>query len=890
MQRGMATNRRFPGLSKGLFALLLLTTLTSAPATGADVDTFAERTGHDHGQRITLHHEMESYLRYLAAHSDRVTIVEQGESWEGRQLLLAIVTSPANHARLDDIKAAAQRLGDPRITSAEEAQAIIAEQPAILFMGGSIHGFELSGAEGVLKLLHHLTTRDDAETLNVLDNTVLLLDPMINPDGRDAFANRNHRSIGRQPKAERDDWSNDFSRWDSVGYRTGHYFFDTNRDWWAHTQRETQARVPTIRDWRPQVVIDLHEMGSDVEFYFDPPGEPYGPFFPDFAKSWFVEFGKAHAKAFDDAGFEYMTRERYNFFYPGYTTSWGSYQGAVGMLYEQGSTRGLAMVRADESVRRLADALEQQYTAAWTAARTAANRRKELLGDYHANLRAAVADGSRGITRYLIESGGDPQLTAELVALLGRNGIEVGRLTEETLLSGVRDRQGRTVGERTFAAGTWVVEAAQPGNRLLRALLEPDLPLPQAFLEIARAREERGQNPRFYDITAWSLPLLFNLPGYSSSDRRPVRTAAASEMDVAIVPVDKAAYAYLIDGRQAASVAAVVDLKRQGFRAAVTLKPTSIAGETVSSGTVVLRIGQNDDTLHQAVRDIASRRGLNVRAVDTGLSDPGFPALGSADVMPFRLPEIALLGGEPVHGYSFGWAWYTLDRQYEIPITIRQARSIKDTPLHLFDVLVIPHLFSTGELARVLGDDGIERLKQWVEDGGSLVAIGSAVDFVRQELELSGLRSWYDVQTGRDRMSEEEKKEKPLDPADQPTPFDVPGAILRTEMDPETWLAAGYDSELPVLVDSRRLYLAPEGPPDSGQRVVARYAEADALRLSGFIWPESAERLPGAVFAYEERIGDGRVILMAEDPNFRAYWRGANRLFLNAVVLSPSAP
>jgi len=170
------------------------------------------------------------------------------------------------------------------------------------------------------------------------------------------------------------------------------------------------------------------------------------------------------------------------------------------------------------------------------------------------------------------------------------------------------------------------------------------------------------------------------------------------------------------------------------------------------------------------------------------------------------------------------------------------------------------------------------------------VAIGSAVDFVREKLGFSGLRSWYDVQTGRDKMSEEEKKENPVDPADEPTPFDVPGAILRAEMDPETWLAAGYVGELPVLVDSRRIYMAPEGPPDSGKRVVARYADPDSLLLSGFMWPESAERLPGTVFAYEERIGDGRVILLAEDPNFRAYWRGANRLFLNAVVLSPSAP
>ncbi len=870
-----------------LSCIALALSASGAVLAQSDIATFAEITGHDFGERITVHHQMESYLRYLAAHSDRVAIVEQGESWEGRELLLAIVTSPANHARLDTIQENAQRLGDPRRTSADEAQAIIEGQPAILYLGGSIHGFELSGSEGVLKLLEHLATRDDAATLAALDNTVVLLDPMINPDGRDAFAHRNHRSIGREPKAARDDWSNDFNRWDATGYRTGHYFFDTNRDWWAHTQRETQARVPTIRDWRPQVVIDLHEMGSDVEFYFDPPGEPYGPFFPSFAKTWFRNFGEAHAGAFDDAGFEYMTRERYNYFYPGYTTSWGTYQGAVGMLYEQGSTRGLAMERADESVRVLADALEQQYTAAWTAVQTASARRAELLTDYHQGLRAAVADGGRGITRYLIEPSGDPQLLAELVALLGRNGIEVGRLSAGATLSGVRDREGNAVGEHSFVAGTYVIEAAQPLNRLLRVLLEPDLPISEDFLEIARAREDRGQDPRFYDITAWSLPLLFDLAGYSSSDRRSLEVEDAHGVYTGEVAASNPEYAYLIDGSQAASVAAAVDLKRQGYRAAFTLKPTSIAGEAISSGTIVLRVGQNDGTLHAAVREAAASFGLDLRGVDTGLSDPGYPALGSADVMPLRLPEIALLAGHPVDAYSFGWAWYTLDQQYRIPVTVRNVDSIAATPIDRFDVIVVPHLRSHQELAKKMGEKGIERLENWVNDGGSLVAMGSGVDFVREGLKLSDLRSWYDVQIGRDPKKDDDEGDSD---AVEPTPFDVPGAILRVRLDPEAWLSAGYGDELPVLVDSRRIYLAPEGPPDSGKRVVGRYAEADALRLSGHIWPESRERLAESVFAYEELIGQGRVILFAEDLNYRAYWRGANRLFLNAVVLSPSAP
>ena len=842
----------------------------------AQIPSFAEVTGHDFGERITQHHEAVLYLRELAKLSDRVRIAEQGASWEGRALPVAIVTAPENHTRLDAIQAAAQRLGDPRRTSPEAAASIIEGQPAIVWLGGSIHGFELSGSEGALKLLEHLTTRNDETTRQVLANTVVLIDPMLNPDGRDAFGQLNHENTGRVPNPQRDDWANDFTRWQALKFRTGHYYFDTNRDWFAHTQRETQARVPTLQAWRPQVVVDMHEMGSDVEFYFDPATAPWGPYYPEYASRWHVRFGEANAAAFDSAGFEYMTRERYNYFYPGYTTSYGSYQGGIGMLYEQGSSRGLALTRFDDSVRTLADAAEQQYLAAWTAVRTAAAERTTLLSDYYDAHRAAIADGRQGIRRYLIAPEGDPLLIAELVNLLMRNGIEVDLLTQPARLGDVRDRSGAGVGRREFPAGTYVVEAAQPRNRLIRALLEPNVALPEDFLREARARMDRDESPRFYDITAWSLPLLFNVGGYSASDGREIQTERVSgeAKAPARTPPGEAGYAYLIDGRQAASLAAVYHLRDSGYRVAILRGPTRIEGLDFSSGTVIVRVGQNDESVHAAVRKIAEHYGLDLQAVATGLSEPGFPALGSGDyVSPVRTPEIAILAEDPIQGYSFGWAWYTLDRQYEIPTTVLRVRSIANRKLDRFNVLVAPSA-AADALASELGAAGVDRIKRWVRDGGTLITIGAATDFARGDRELISLRSWYDTDEGKDARR-----------------FTVPGAIMRVEIDRQYWLSAGYDDgELPALVGSDRIYLAPDGPPSSQRRVVARYASDGALELSGHAWDESLERLPGAVFLYEERVGEGRVIAFAEEPNFRGYWRGANRLFLNAVILGPSAP
>ncbi|MGD2217232.1 MAG: M14 family metallopeptidase [Gemmatimonadales bacterium] len=845
---------------------LFLFAASSVPA-AAQIPSFADVTGHEFGERITLHHEMVSYLKTLDQVSDRVRVIEQGETWEKRMLLVAIVTAPENHARLENIRQAAHLLSDARTTSPDEAARIIEDQPVILWYGGSIHGNELSGAEGLLKLLEHLTTRSDAATMEVLENAVILIDPMLNPDGREAFANLNHQNLGQVPNPLREDWNNDFTRWQGTKFRTGHYYFDTNRDWFAHTQRETQARVPTILAWRPQVVVDAHEMGTDSEFFFDPGVDPYAPHFPEHSRRWFETYMRAYAAAFDSAGFEYTTRELFDYFYPGYTTAM-RYMGAVGMLYEKGSSRGLAINRSDETTLTLGYGLEYQYLAAWTAARTSVRERPRLLSEFYESLRADLAAGREGIRRYLIAPEGDPLHVAELVNMLMRNGIEVSVLTQTARLNDVRDREGTEVGSREFPAGTYVVEAAQPLSRLVRTLLEPDTPTPEKFLREARARIERAESPRFYDITAWSLPLLFNVGGYSTGDARSV---SAERISGQVVPLantleQRPGYAYLIDGSAAASLSALYHLEAQGYRTAAIQKPTKIGGRDIASGTVIVRLGQNDESIHDAVREVAERFRLTVRGTDTGLADPGFPVLGSVySVTKASEPKIAILAEGPISGYSFGSTWYTLDQQYEIPITVLRVGSASNADLDRFNVIIVPSV-SGAALRRELGDSGVERLTRWIRDGGTLVTLASATDFAR-ELELIDLRSWYDLEENEDAQR-----------------FGVPGAIFTTTLNEHHWMSAGFENmELPVLVNSSRIYLPPEGPPSSRRTVIATYGP----KIAGHAWPETLERLDGAVFAYEQNVGGGRVIAFAEDINFRAFWRGANRLLLNAVILGP---
>jgi len=831
--------------------------------------------GHKSGERITQNYQVVQYLTYLEEASDRVVIRELGTTFNKKTQLVAIVTHPDNHARLDEIRINASLLDDARETLLEQADQIIETQPVILYLAGSIHGFELSGSEGVLRLLEHFTTSNAPETVEQLRNTVLILDPVINPDGRDAFAHFNHEHKGRTANPKSIHWSNDFTSWDALKYRTGHYYFDLNRDWFAHTHPETRNRAAFLREWRPQASVDAHEMGSEREFYLDPPTDPVSPWFPPYASKWFREYGKAHAGGFDLENIEYTTGEIFNFFYPAYFTSYMTYQGSVGMLYEQGSSRGIALELSDGTVRTLSDAAFNQYTALRSMVGMSSDQREEILRDYYRASRESVEKTDGGAVRYLIKNEGDPHHVTETVNLLIRNGIEVHRLNSETEFRNVSDREGNPVGNQSFGPGTYLVEAFQPRMRFIRMLLEPHIQIPEEFLAEARERVNRGENPRFYDITSWSLPLMFNLQGFSTSDSKTPDAALIAEkvINEGGAPSRKATYAYLIDGSQSAMLSAVHPLREHGVRLHILYKPTQVNGKSFSSGTLVVRTDGNEDQVHTIVSELAEKYRLRVDPVDSGLSDPGFPPLGSIEGNRVQKPKIAILGDHPVNAYSFGWAWHKLDQQYEIPHTIIRPGAIGNSSISDFNVLIMPEIRSFSEMDKALGESGVERIKQWVQDGGSLVTLGSATEYSRKNLELSTLVSWYEKE-------ENEKKQK----------ITVPGAFFSIDTDSESWLNSGYSFTPPMLINSDRLYEATDEPPMPSKRIAVKVSGNENARISGHAWQENLERLPGSVLVYEERIGSGRIINFTEDTNFRGYWRGADRLFLNAVVLSPGAP
>jgi hypothetical protein len=469
--------------------------------------------GYEVGERFTPHHLLMRYLERVATASPRVALDTVGHSFEGREVTLVIVTSDANMDRLQQIRADANRIADPRGASGGDLEGIARRLPAIVWMGYTVHGPEASGVEAAIAFVYQLAAGQDAATRTILDSAVILIDPVQNPDGHERHAQdvmrmRTAFGVPVHPSARihAGTWP---------GPRTSHYYFDLNRDWYAQSHPETQARTSSMMEWWPHVAVDLHEMGSSSTYFFPPAMDPVNKLVHPVILRWWDVFAENTIDAFDEHGWSFFRREGYDEFYPGYGSSWPLYSGAVGMTYEQASSRGGAILRSDGTILTLQEAAKHHYTASWATATTAARNARALVRDYLAYRQSAITDGARAPFRYVVMERDVNGRADTLARLLRSNGIEVQRL-----------RSGGTVAATEYAGasrqtrlpdGAYVVDFAQPQGRLARALLEPDAPLDSAFIAEELERRRTGMSERFYDVTAWALPYTFRVRTWGTS-------------------------------------------------------------------------------------------------------------------------------------------------------------------------------------------------------------------------------------------------------------------------------------------------------------------------------------------------------------------------------------
>ena len=827
--------------------------------------------GYELGDRFTTHRQMMRYIERLAATSRRLKVDTVARSFEGREMLIIAVSSEANIARLAQIQADAKRIAYPRGASASDLDAVARRLPSIVWLEHSVHGGEASGMEAGLALLYQLAAGSDADTKMALDSTVVLIDPNENPDGRERHTHDLERSWSAVGSATEPSALNNAGSW--PGPRTSHYYFDLNRDWFAQSHPESRGRVSTYMKWWPHVAVDLHEQGSSATFYFAPPRAPDNQNNPKHLPKWFDIFAAAHGNAFDAHGWSYFRREGYDSFYPGYGEGWPMLTGAIGMLFESASSAGGSVMRNDGTLRTLRQAAWEHYTAEWATVKTSARRRQELVRDYAQARRDAITSHETGAMRGVVFAR-DAQGRADSLAMkLRDNGIDVQRLTADATLANATPYGGVPALSTAVKAGAYAVDFAQPQGHLAKALLEPDASLDSAFVKFELELRRTGQRNRFYDITAWSMPFAWRVDAWT------VKTLPAGLAPFAAFPPNqallapRAAYGYAFAPGSEASLRLLASLLRDSVR--VWHAPNSFVskGNRFPNGAFVVRVAVNRADVYETVMKRAAESGAMVTAIPSAGVDEGTD-LGSNSVVPILPPRVAILGGAPVSGGSFGFSWFAMDQRIGYPTTIIDAAFVAVGALQNFTVLIVPSTNSAA-LDRAIGDAGRARLTQWVRNGGVLITIDAASAWLAQE----------SVGLVRTRVKRDSTRADSTGGA--PLPASLPGVLARASIDTLSPLMAGVTQlEIPVFLNSDRLFSIPKDLV-AGEAVI-RLAPANRVRLSGYFWPEMAARIAGSPYLWTERAGRGRVILFAHDPVYRDQFRGLLPIFANAVLLGGS--
>ncbi len=814
-----------------------------APPSPADV------LGYALGERFTPYAGVQRYSRALADASDRVDYRAYGTTPEGRELFQLVIATPQNLQRLDGILAANAELA--RGASAERAREIASGNPAVVYFSYGVHGNESSSSEAALYTAWDLA-REAPEVAGVLNDVVVIIDPVANPDGRDRYVGWFTSVVGAEPnvnpqaREHREPWP---------GGRFNHYMFDLNRDWSWGTQPETQARLATWFRWNPQVHVDFHEMFYNSTYFFFPAAEPINPIYPEHILAWGKRFGQANARAFDQFGWEYFSGEAFDLFYPGYGDSWPSLTGAVGMTYEQAGhgAAGIAIQQESGDTLTLHDRAQHHRTSGQATLRTAAAGKAQLLADYAQAARTA----GQGEADFLLVPGSDPSRIESLVAHLRRQGIEVERASagfsaRAEAYEGFEDRS-------QFPAGTYRVRARQPLGRLAITLLQPETELKAEYS---------------YDVSAWSLPYAYGVAAY----RAPA--GAGGGWNPVQAPAGRAAglqapgpgIGYLVAPGDAASGAMVRFLQRGG-RARILGRPSTFGGQRWPAGTWFIPAAGNDTVQGRVT---AAGLGGLVRPVATGMAESGID-LGSENVGRAQLPRVAVIAGEGVSATSFGAHWFYLEQELGMPFDAVMASDLANLDLSEYDVIVLPDASPRA----LRGAD--EAIKAWIQRGGRLVAVGGGAEVVAGMAEIkirpgAAADSAGDARSrwlaGREERQRHEWRQE------------VPGAIFPLRLDPAHPLAfgAGLDgrpSETFALHAGTTVF-----EPAEGVETVA-YFPARLERIAGVIAPAQVRRLEQGGWLVTKRMGQGSVVLFADDPLFRLFWQATEPLYVNAILLGP---
>lgn len=847
------------------------------------IPTVKSVLGYTSGEKITTHGDLVRYFEALAeAAPDRIKIFSYGETWEGRKLIYAAVSSPQNISTLDDFKANMQSLSDPRTTNQASANRLIETMPASTWLAYGIHGNEISSPDAAMLTAYHLlAARGDDRVPQILDQSVVFINPLQNPDGRDRFIHRFRTAKGLE--ADSDPASAEHNEpWPSG--RTNHYLFDMNRDWIVLTQPEIQGHVKALQEWYPLVFVDLHEMSGNSTYYFAPEAIPYNPHLAQSQRDSLFLFGKNNAKWFDKFGYPYFTRDVYDAFYPGYGASWPAYYGAISMTYEQASSRGLVYKRYDGTDLPYAQTVRQHFITSLATAETTAKNRRAFLDNYYSYQKTAVEEGQadRENRSYIFPASQNTSANRKLMSLLVEQGVEVKQASADFRACGV-----------SYSNGAFVIDAAQPRKRMIRTLLDPQVDMEADFVQEQERRRRKNIGHDIYDVTAWSLPVMFGVEMSVCGRAANVDGDMVEAGRITPGTLSRAAgadVAYLISGGETSTMRFAAKALRDGLTIDVTSAEFVQGDRTYAPGTLIVRKYNEQAGLKTKLEELARETGADIAAVASTWVDSGSD-LGSRYVNRMVAPKVAMLWDEPTSQYAAGNTRFVIEQQFDYPVTVIRTADLRRARLDRYQVLIIPPSF--GSYKSILGESGAAALTDWVERGGVLIGTGTGVRYladadvdllsIRREKQVkaetvSGGASDSSTVDGTLLTSADDLKNA-TEPKSE-SPDSVPGAFVYADVDPDHWLTAGIEGPLNVLVRGRDIYT----PSKLNQGTNAAWFKgADELLASGYLWDENRKQLAFKPFVVVEERGNGIVIGFTQDPTVRAYLDGLNTIFMNAI-------
>lgn len=808
----------------------------------AQLQSPAEFLGYELGTQFSRHADVVAYFEHVAENSPMVNFTEYGKTNERRPLTYAVVSSAGNMTGLESIR-------QDNLKNVGLLSGTASPQKAIVWLSYNVHGNEASSTEAAMKTLYELITQKQAW----LKNTVVIIDPCVNPDGRDRYANW-YNQVKSTPYNALQEAAEHNEPW--PGGRPNHYLFDLNRDWAWATQVETQQRLKVYNTWMPHIHVDFHEQGINEPYYFAPAAEPFHEIITPFQRNFQTQIGKNHAKYFDEEGWLFFTRERFDLLYPSYGDTYPTFMGAIGMTYEQaGHGRAGLGINTDEGYElTLVDRVAHHTTTGLSTVEMGSKNAAELNTEFKKFFK------NEGLKYKSYALLGHPDKIAALTELLDKHEIKYGYSNGGSITGYHFNKSGRGTIDGT---GALVVSTNQPKGKMVKVLFEPEAALSE---------------PLTYDITAWSVPYAYGLDGVASE----VLIAANGTSPVlANIVIPHKAAGYIAGWNSMKDAAYLAELLQQHIKVRFTEQPLKFNGKDFDRGSLVITKSDNrkNPNFHEKLAEITAKHKRTLFASNTSFGDTGTD-FGSPDIKMINPPKIAMLRGKGVSSLNYGAAWHFFEKQLKYPVTHIDTDRFNPKKLAAYNVLIMPE----GRYSSMLNEKALSSLKEWIRGGGKVIAIGRAVgNFEGKEgFGIKNKTSDDKKQDAEADLTEEEIAER-LIPYNQRERSNVKnfitGSIYKVSLDNSHPMAFGYGDTYYSLKQGATAYEFIKKGFNIG------YIKGDAVSVSGFSGAAAKAKLENTMIFGEVRMGRGSVIYLVDDVLFRSFWENGKLFFANSIFM-----